>query len=365
MKENKPSIVLLVGGPSTEHKISLLSGSSIFKAIDKNKYRVFVVGIDHETRWWLYTDENFVNFPGDAHNIALNTSGRQVRLTSSNDNVWLEDVINNNQTMVHLVFPVLHGHYGEDGILQGILSSVKVPYSGANLMASSIGMDKDIAKRLWRDAGIPIANFICIHRHQMDELTFEEAKNQLGIPMFIKPVNAGSSVGVNKVKTKAAFLESVQHAFLYDTKILIEEAVIGKELECAVLGNEQPKASVIGEIIPKTTFYSYEAKYLDDKGATMAIPANIDKATSDNLRQLAVKAFKVIGAEGLSRVDFFLTSNGKMVINEINTLPGFTSISMYPKLWEATGLPYTELIDQIIQLGFDRYERDKKLLKSI
>jgi D-alanine-D-alanine ligase len=365
MTTKNPNIALLMGGPSTEHKISLLSGNSIYKAIDKNKYNVFVVGIDHDTKWWLYETENFLENAAKADKIILKSGAREVFVRNIDGKVVLMSANGEILKDIDLFFPVLHGSYGEDGVLQGVFQSVGAAYTGVGLMASSVGMDKDLAKRIWRDAGIPVADFICLKKHEKSSLSFEEIKQKLGLPVFVKPANAGSSVGVSKVTSEDEYYLALDEAFRFDTKILIEEAVIGKEVECAVLGNEYPKASVMGEIIPKATFYSYEAKYLDDDGASMAIPANIDQTTSESLRNLAVRAFQTIGCEGLARVDFFLTSEGKMVLNEINTLPGFTSISMYPKLWEATGLPYTQLIDEIITLGLQRYKRDVSLVKRI
>lgn len=361
----KQNLALLMGGPSTEHKISLISGNSIYKAIDKQKYNVLVIGIDHNSRWWLYENGNFLENANQPGIVSLASGGKEVVVKNINGEVYLTDIQGLRFCGIDIFFPVLHGSYGEDGVLQGVLQSVGAAYTGVGLMASAVGMDKDIAKRIWRDAGIPVADFICLKKHDADTMGFETAKNKLGLPMFVKPANAGSSVGVSKVENESEYKAAITEAFRFDTKILIEEAVIGKEVECAVLGNEFPEASVMGEIIPKASFYSYEAKYLDDDGASMAIPARIDEETSNKLRDMAVNAFMTIGCEGLSRVDFFLTPEGKIVLNEINTLPGFTSISMYPKLWEASGLPYAQLLDKIIALGFERYERDRKLVRKV
>jgi D-alanine-D-alanine ligase len=359
------NVALLIGGPSTEHKISLISGNSIYKAINKKKYDVFVIGIDHDIRWWWYESDNFLEHADNPGSVSLASGGKEVHIKNVGGKVYLCDSMSREVCHIDIFFPVLHGSYGEDGVLQGVLQSVGAAYTGVGLMASSVGMDKDLAKRVWRDEGIPVADFICLKKHESDSIDFADAKKKLGLPMFVKPANAGSSVGVSKVTDESEYKAALAEAFRFDTKILLEEAVIGKEVECAVLGNEYPKASVMGEIIPKASFYSYEAKYLDDEGASMAIPACIDEQTSDTLRALAVRAFVTIGCEGLSRVDFFLTPEGKIVLNEINTLPGFTSISMYPKLWEATGLPYEQLIDEIILLGFQRYERDRKLERKV
>jgi len=222
-------------------------------------------------------------------------------------------------------------------------------------------MDKDVMKRLLRDAGIPIGRFITVNRYSSKEISFEDARGELGLPLFVKPANLGSSVGIHKVKDRAAFERAVRDAFNYDNKILIEEFIMGREIECSVLGNENPIASVPGEILPRHEFYSYEAKYLDEDGAALEIPAKLQPATSERIRQLAIKTFSTLCCEGMARVDFFLRNGEEIIVNEINTIPGFTRISMYPKLWEATGISYSELIDRLIQLAIERFEKEKRL----
>jgi D-alanine-D-alanine ligase len=222
-------------------------------------------------------------------------------------------------------------------------------------------MDKDVMKRLLRDAGIPIVRFIVANRCSSKDIEFDEARTQLGLPLFVKPANLGSSVGISKVKDREEFERAVREAFHYDQKILIEECIKGREIECSVLGNENPIASVPGEILPRHEFYSYEAKYLDENGAALEIPAKLPPETSERIRHLAVKTFSVLCCEGMARVDFFLKNGGEIIVNEINTIPGFTRISMYPKLWEATGIAYSDLIDRLIQLAIERFEREKRL----
>jgi D-alanine-D-alanine ligase len=257
-----------------------------------------------------------------------------------------------------VAFPIIHGTFGEDGTLQGILKSLQVAYVGPDVLGSAVGMDKDVAKRLLRDADIPIAAFVTMYRHIPNQFSFDEITQKLGLPIFVKPANAGSSVGVSKVTSEAEFERAVSEAFIYDKKILVEEAVFGKEVECAVLGNEVVKASVLGEIISATNFYSYEEKYLNLDGVQTKIPAEIDQLISDLIRETALKAFQVLCCEGLSRIDFFLREDNTFVLNEINTLPGFTSTSMYPQLWEKTGLPYPSLLTEIITLAEMRHQRD-------
>jgi D-alanine-D-alanine ligase len=260
-----------------------------------------------------------------------------------------------------VIFPVLHSPFGEDGTVQGLLKLANTAFVGAGVLGSAVGMDKDVMKRLLRDAGITIARFLVANRYSAKQIGFDDARDQLGLPLFIKPANLGSSVGIHKAKNRAEFERAVSDAFNYDNKILIEECVRGREIECSVLGNDNPIASVPGEVLPRHEFYSYEAKYLDENGAVLEIPAKLPPTTSERIRQLAIKTFSVLCCEGMARVDFFLRNDGEIIVNEINTIPGFTRISMYPKLWEATGISYTELIDRLIQLALERFEREKRL----
>ncbi len=262
---------------------------------------------------------------------------------------------------IDVVFPVLHGTFGEDGTVQGLLKLANVPFVGAGVLGSSVGMDKDVMKRLLRDAGIPIGKFLTFDRVSIETANFAEIEKQLGLPVFVKPANLGSSVGIHKAHTQAELEEAVKDACNYDTKILIEEFIDGREIECSVLGNEDPIASVPGEIIPQHEFYSYEAKYIDEQGALLEIPAKLPKDLVQQIQQLAIQAFQVLCCEGMARVDIFLTKDNKVLLNEINTIPGFTKISMYPKLWEVSGIPYSDLIDKLIQLAIERFEREQKL----
>jgi len=262
-----------------------------------------------------------------------------------------------------VVFPILHGPFGEDGTIQGLLKLADVPFVGAGVLGSAVGMDKDVMKRLLRDAGIPIGKFLTFRSHEPLP-AFAETKAALGCPVFVKPANMGSSVGISKAHDESEFSAAVREAFQYDVKIVIEEYIKGREIECAVLGNENPIASVPGEVIPTHEFYSYEAKYLDENGAALEIPAKLDAAAQKRIQELSVKAFQTLCCEGLARIDFFLKENGEILLNEINTMPGFTKISMYPKLWEASGsagIGYTELISRLIELAIEKFEKEKGL----
>jgi len=256
----------------------------------------------------------------------------------------------------------LHGPFGEDGTIQGFLKLADIPFVGPSVLGSAVGMDKDVMRRLLRDAGIPVTDYVTLRKGEPID---NQEINELGMPLFVKPANLGSSIGISKVHDQSELDAAIELAFTYDTKVLVEKAVAGRELECGVLGNENPEASVVGEIIPTHEFYSYDAKYLDDNGAASQIPANIPEEVSKRIQELAIRTFKVLECEGLGRVDVFLTPENNVIVNEINTIPGFTSISMYPKMWEASGLGYTDLITRLIELAIQRFERDKQLKTSL
>ncbi len=320
--KKKLKIGVLFGGKSAEHEVSVISAQNIMKALDKNKYQIFPVKINKNGKFNLNAVKNF-----------------------------------------DIIFPVLHGPYGEDGSIQGLLKLAGIPYVGAGVLGSAVGMDKDVMKRLLKEAGIPTCKFLILL--SLEKKSLKEISKVLGLPIFIKPANLGSSVGIHKVKNEENWNSALKDAFQYDSKVIIEQAIKGREIECAVLGNEKPIASVPGEVIVNSEFYSYEAKYIDENGATVEIPTKIPKATIKKIRETAVKTFKVLNCEGMGRVDFFLKENGEILVNEINTIPGFTDISMYPKLWEASGLPISKLLDKLIKLAIERFNRESKLKTTI
>jgi len=360
--EKKIRVGVIFGGKSAEHEVSLQSARNIIEALDRNKYEVVLIGIDKDGRWYLIQDSGYLLNENDP---------RLIRLAHTNEEVGLIPGERSNQLInmsrhqsigkIDVIFPVLHGPYGEDGIVQGLLRLANIPFVGADVLGSAIGMDKDVMKRLFRDAGIRTAKFLVFNRSSISAIDFDEVKNQLGSPVFIKPANLGSSVAISKVKSKDELDEAVSLAFEYDNKILIEEYIEGREIECSVLGNEEPLASLPGEILPQHEFYSYEAKYIDEKGAILEIPVKLPKDVTEQIQDYAIKAFKVLCCEGMARVDIFLKDDNEVFVNEINTIPGFTQISMYPKLWEASGLSYSELIDRLIQLAIERFEREQRL----
>lgn len=354
MKIKRIKLAIIFGGRSAEHEVSVISARNILKAIDKNRYDIFLVGIDKKGNWLYFNQRELLKEDGemfakkDVNNLAI---------PFSKDGKFYLQIGNKNKN-IEVVFPVLHGPFGEDGTIQGLFKLYNIPFVGPSVLGSSVAMDKDVAKKLFKEAGLPIGKFVSFSASEKKGIIFSEIKKTLGLPFFIKPANLGSSVGISKVRDEKEFKKALKLAFDYDTKIVIEEFIKGKEIECAVLGNENPQASTVGEIIPTHDFYSYEAKYLDENGARMKIPADISKDLIKKFQDLSIKAFKVLNCEGISRVDFFLTDDNRIYINEINTIPGFTSISMYPKLWEASGLPYDKLINKAIKLAMDRHKKE-------
>lgn len=335
----KLRVGLVFGGKSGEHEVSVRSAAAIYRALDKNKYEVRLLGIDKEGGWHV-VKQNWL------------PAGTQMKSLPSG-----EKTIVPHEEKVDVFFPIVHGSFGEDGCLQGLLELADAAYVGAGVLGSAVGMDKDVQKRLLMQADIPVAKY-----------QVWEGKMKLKYPVFVKPANMGSSVGISKVsnQSKSKFKKALGEAFKYDMKIVVEEAIEGRELEVAVLGNERPAASLPGEVIPKGhEFYDYEAKYIDEDGAQLDIPAkNLGKNKIEEIRKLAIKTYQTLACEGMARVDMFLRPDGEIVVNEINTLPGFTSISMYPKLWEATGLNYGDLLDRLIELAMEKHTHKLRLVRS-
>ena len=360
-KKSKLVVVLLFGGQSAEHDVSLKSALNIFSALDKNKYDPVLVYIRSDGRWFQCTPQILIEGKTE---ILRKETLREVVLLPGNGGRWIFSDNGMTCFTADIVFPVLHGPYGEDGTIQGLLELAGVPYVGAGVLGSAVGMDKDIMKRLLMQAGLPVGKFLVFRQHEISQIHFKNIQEMLGLPVFVKPANLGSSVGVSKVETEKELRRAVDTAFQYDMKILIEASLQGREVECAVLGGRNPRVSGVGEVILiDHSFYSYEAKYIDADGAKLIISADLSQDIVEEVRRLALKTFQVLECFGLGRVDFFVTRNG-VFVNEINTLPGFTSISMYPKLWEAYGISYAELLDEIIELGIENFQA-KKTLKEV
>jgi D-alanine-D-alanine ligase len=364
----KIKVAILFGGKSAEHEVSLQSAMNVYEALDREKYDPVLIGIDKKGRWLLNDESRFLLEAADPRRIRLNLGGDSVALVPESKGLLSNLSAPNETSVLDVVFPILHGPFGEDGTVQGLLKLADIPFVGTDVLASAVGMDKDVMKRLLRDAGLPICKFRALKSHEKipgyGEIT-AQLGSPAGSPLFVKPANMGSSVGISKVRGEGEYLAAVNEAFHYDTKILIEEFIKGRELECSVLGNEEVKASIVGEVKSTHEFYSYEAKYIDEHGAVLEIPAKISDACSRRVQELAIKTFQALECEGLGRVDFFLKEDGEIIINEINTMPGFTKISMYPKLWEASGISYAALINRLIELALARYEKEKKLKTSV
>jgi D-alanine-D-alanine ligase len=361
--KKKLRVAILFGGKSAEHEISLISARNIVDAMDRKRYDIVAIGIDKRGRW--HVDEGARLLLGkratkvefqDAANAAAVLPGN-----TATPMVRSRGMTSDGLGAIDVVFPILHGPFGEDGTVQGLLKLANLPFVGAGVLGSAVGMDKDVMKRLLRDAKIPIGKFLAFHRS--DKISFAKVKRALGMPLFVKPANLGSSVGISKVSKANEFPAAVKEAFRYDRKIVIEQFIKGREIECSVLGNDRPIASLPGEIVVNRDFYSYDAKYVDAQGARLEIPAKLPRAVLEKVRAIALRAYQALDCEGMGRVDFFVQSNGRVLVNEINTIPGFTKISMYPKMWEASGISYPQLIDRLIQLALQRY-RDEKRLRS-
>lgn len=361
--KKKIRVGVLFGGKSVEHEVSLISARNVINALDKDRFDVVLIGIDKEGTWHLHDAQHFLMHSENPKLIRLHGSVEKVAVVPRDTEKQLVSLSGKALSApLDVVFPILHGPYGEDGTVQGLLKLAGIPFVGPGVLSSAIGMDKDVMKRLFQHAGLPTPRFLAFKRPQFSSLSFKTLARELGVPFFVKPANAGSSVGVSKVKKEEDFKEALADAAQYDDKLIFEEGVDAREIECAVLGNEEPQASLPGEVIPTHEFYSYSAKYLDENGAHLKIPADIDEAKTKEVQELAVKAFRVLECEGMARVDFFLRkADGKLLLNEINTIPGFTDISMYPKLWQISGLPYKKLLEKLIDLAIERKARENKL----
>ncbi|MGJ8514100.1 D-alanine--D-alanine ligase A [Carnimonas sp. R-84865] len=365
----KLRIALIFGGNSTEHEVSLQSAKNIAAALDTSRFEIVPVGITKQGQWLVAErDDSFLQHADDPERIALAPSSKALTLAPAcSDGQWR--VGDTALAGIDVALPVVHGGNGEDGSLQGLLNILDIPYVGSDVLGSAVCMDKDIAKRLLRDAGIPVAPSVTVTRQSRRRLDSQAIIDELGLPLFVKPASQGSSVGVTKVKQADELAAALDDAFIYDHKVLVEKAIDGREIECAVLGNsdgrELPKASVCGEIVLHDEFYSYATKYISASGAGLSIPAELNADIAEQVRQTAVDAFQVLECQGLARVDFFVTEDGNLMINEVNTLPGFTRISMYPKLWEASGLPYDQLLTRLVELAIERHQDNATIQHNV
>lgn len=365
---NKVHVGVIFGGRSGEHEVSLRSARSVVAAMDRDKYDVTLIGIDHDGGWHQLDVATFERLTAESL-PKVEASGQEVLLPPrpSRGGLVTADGGRSAIQQLDVVFPILHGTFGEDGTVQGLLELADIAYVGSGVLGSAVGMDKDVQKRLLQAAAIPIVPYFTATRRTWTAHTSElrEEAEKLGYPLFVKPANLGSSVGISKAKTMADLGNAIETALQYDTKILVEKGLDVREIEVAVLGNEEAQASVAGEICPTADFYSYEAKYIDEHGAALKIPAPLSDEQSRHVRGMAVRVFQLLECSGMARVDFFLERTTQAwYANEINTIPGFTSISMYPKLWEASGIPYRELISRLIELAVARHDERRNLKRT-
>ncbi len=361
----KLNVMVVFGGKSGEHEVSLMSAASILRAINKEKYNVIPVGITKDGVWKICNctiDEIESGSWEDEQNQLdehINQTVKKITLAPMDKNGEVLRVENNKIEKVDVVFPVLHGPFGEDGTIQGLIEMMGIPYVGAGVLASAVAMDKGMAKKLFDADGIPQAKYIIINRNkyiQHMQKMIEEIEGQFNYPVFVKPANLGSSVGISKAKNTEQLVKAINEAAKYDRRVVIEEFINAREIECSVLGNDEPIVSLPAEIIPSHEFYDYHDKYFDGT-SQYVIPADLSQEMIEEIRALSIKVYSLLDCSGLARVDFFVEKEtNRILVNEINTMPGFTKISMYPKMWEVTGIPYEKLIDRLIELALHRHK---------
>lgn len=350
----KKKLCVIFGGESPEHDISLKSVTSVLNNLNRDKYEIYTIGITKDGRWFLYDGELSKIESGDWEKERGSLKPAFIAPDAACGGIFVLD--NGAYTVIDIdvIFPVLHGEYGEDGTIQGLFELSHIPYVGMGVTASANAMDKTFSKIVFGAAGIPQAAWVTAEASDDFEAKADEIEEKLGYPCFVKPARTGSSVGIGKAHDRAELIAALENAAKFDRKILIEEHIDGHEVECAVLGNSDPKAAVVGEIKPAVEYYDFDAKYVDNS-TVLVIPAELPQDVTEKIREYSVRAFKALDGQGLSRVDFFVRySDGSVVLNEVNTLPGFTNISMYPKLWDAAGVGYEELLDRLIELAIER-----------
>lgn len=352
MVKRKLTVGVLCGGQSAEHEVSITSAKNIIAALDKRRYQVLLIMVDRQGRWRLQKNPSLFGRGGQPVVLLPGGQGRLLQYQES------------KIIKIDVIFPIIHGPCGEDGSLQGLLKLAGVPFVGAGVLGSSVGMDKDVMKRLLAQAGLPVGKFLVVKAGE-NRPSFVSVKKFLGAPFFVKPANLGSSVGISKVNNQAEYTIAAKKALSYDRKILLEEYIKGREIECSVLGNDRLRVSLPGEIKPRHDFYSYQAKYLDKSGADLIAPAKLTNKQVKTAQLLAVRVFQVLDCAGLGRVDFFLRDDGQFLINEINTLPGFTAISMYPRLWAVGGLAIEDLLNELIGLALEKFQQEQKVLNRL
>ncbi len=351
----KLNVAVLFGGRSGEHEVSLMSATNIINAMDKEKYNIYMIGITKEGKWMSYEGPVEKIQDGSWEREAENKDGSNIA------NMLFSNILaSDSNSIIDVVFPVLHGPHGEDGTVQGMMEVLNIPYVGCGVMGSAVGMDKEFSKILFERAGIGVGAYKVYYKHDINgnvQSVVKDIENNFSYPVFVKPVNMGSSVGITKAHDRCELIQALIEACKYDRKIMIEAFIDGRELECSVLGNNEPAFGGVGEIVPSHEFYDYVSKYYDGDNSRLIIPAQLSEEKVNEIKEIAIKAFKAIDCCGMARVDLFMEkATGRILINEINTIPGFTRISMYPKLWDVSGLSYSELIDRLIELALERHK---------
>lgn len=348
----KKKLCLLYGGKSAEHEVSLQTAKAVIRALDKSKFDIFPIFITKEGQW--------IQGPQITEPV------EDVKLLQFSNGDAKELIPQSLENGYDVVFPLLHGPNGEDGTVQGMLEVLNIPYVGNGVLASSAGMDKVIMKNLFAQAGLDQVGYVSYIRSTWEadrEAAYKEVEEKIGYPSFVKPANLGSSVGISKADNREELEAAFEEAFRFDRKIIVEEGVVAREIEVGILGNDELSCSVAGEIVPKKEFYDYEAKYQDDS-TELVIPADVSEEVYQQIREMAFTAYKSLDCSGLARMDFFVTKDNRVLINEVNTMPGFTPVSMFPLLWKNTGLPYSELIERLVELGMERYEEKQKIIHT-
>ena len=351
---------LLYGGRSSEHDISVLSARNVYAALAPERYDVVLLYIDPQGRWWRDPSPQSLLDDGADH------AGSDPVVVTPHTGSGLAALVDGRLAPLGLdvAVPILHGQGGEDGVIQGLLAAAGVAFVGTDVLGSAVCMDKEVAKRLLEASGIATAPFVPVRKATREAVSFADVQAKLGMPVFVKPANSGSSVGVTKVEDEAGFGPALDEAFRFDDKLLVEQAIVGREIEVAVLGNEHPEASIPGEIVSTSVFYDYDAKYTDPNASRMEVPADLPPDVAERVRELAVETYRVLGCEGLARVDFFVRADGSALLNEVNTMPGFTKRSMYPVMWERSGLAQPALMDRLIALAEARHQRDAAIVTT-
>jgi D-alanine-D-alanine ligase len=350
--QKKLKVALLYGGRSVEHGVSINSARNIFEFIDKTRFEPLPIGISNTGQWFLTNGVSKDMEQGKALGLILDPHSPGFMLLANGDRFKAD-----------IVFPVLHGTDGEDGSIQGMVKSMDIPMVGTGVIGSAVSMNKIVAKKLLKEAGIPVSRFLTFNYDEQETISYAKVSKELGAPFMVKSASLGSSVGVTKVKSEEDFKNAILEAFRYDDQVIIEEFIKGRELECAILGNYPPQASYPGEIVisDKYEFYTFDAKYVDGDAVKIEVPANIEKSVAEKIREISVRTFQALHGEDFARVDLFLTEQGSIYVNEINTIPGFTNSSMYPMMWKERGINFTDLISRLIGLALERHERGKRV----